>query len=115
MSRWGLHLVPYILTFSAITTTANASTEPAAPAPAATTTPAEEQGLVIEEPSLNNVEATRGSKQELVAERKLKKERHQKAKEERKELKQQKKQQKLENKIERQKKKEEKSKKDLQK
>ena len=39
-------------------TTANASTEPAAPAPAATTTPAEEQGLVIEEPSLNNVEAT---------------------------------------------------------
>ena len=38
-------------------TTANASTEPAAPAPAATA-PAEEQGLVIEEPSLNNVEAT---------------------------------------------------------
>ena len=30
----------------------------AAPAPAATTTPAEEQGLVIEEPSLNNVEVT---------------------------------------------------------
>ena len=63
----------------------------------------------------NNVEATRVSKQELVAERKLKKERHQKAKEERKELKQQKKQQKLEKKIEKQKKKEEKSKKDLQK
>ena len=63
----------------------------------------------------NNVEATRVSKQELVAERKLKKERRQKAKEEQKELKQQKKQQKLEKKIEKQKKKEEKSKKDLQK
>ena len=70
----------------------------------------------------NNVEATRVSKQELVAERELKKERRQKAKEEQKELKQQKKQQKqqkkqqkLEKKIEKQKKKEEKSKKDLQK
>lgn len=43
-------------TASAAPTTVSASAEPAAPAPAQT--PAEEQGLVIEEPSLNNVEVT---------------------------------------------------------
>lgn len=43
-------------TASAAPTTVSASAEPAAPAPAQT--PAEEQGIVIEEPSLNNVEAT---------------------------------------------------------
>ena len=58
----------------------------------------------------NNVEATRVSRQELIVEKGLKKERRQKAKQERKELKEQKKEQKLQAKIEKQKKKEEKKK-----